>query len=84
MNLHKFYLDSQLHTAILSLFNVPIEELTGKLRENMIIYRNNHPFDFETNGKPCAIQFFKECLRGEVMKYIENNEKINQFLMEND
>ena len=84
MNFHKFYVDSQLNAAIFSLFSVPIEELSDKLAEKMSYFRENHPFDFEIEGKAAAIKYFRAELRDEVMKWMENNEEINKFLVDSE
>jgi hypothetical protein len=82
MNLHKFYIDSQLNAAILSLLSIPTPELRGKIQQEVIYTKNNHPFDFEENGKPVLMEILKTKLRGEVMAWTENNEEINKFLVD--
>ena len=76
----KFEKESNLNAAILFLFSIPVRELSDKMQQAMIFYKNNHRKDWKEIGESCAKQYFKECLDLEIIEWTNLNKEIENTL----
>jgi len=66
-----------INDSILCIFEMPIDELDGEIREAMIACKNNNLSSWESGGKVRSMEFFREAMVDEVLKWRKINEELN-------